>query len=602
MKRSSTIAIVATLTGALAFVSPAAHAAAPGDSNGGRLTFGVQTSHRNTPDHRPHFDYTVAPGGEVVDYLAISNYSNQQLALQIYPGDAFTTVDGGFDLTPPNRKPKDVGAWIDLKTRALALAAHTRSILPFRLTVPQNATPGDHVGGIIVSLSTQQRNQRGDTVTVEHRLAERVYLRVPGAVTPGLTVSATSASYDGTLNPFGRGSVTIRYTLRNTGNVIEGAKVSAAASNLFGIVTADLPNVPEILPGSATQATVTLHHVFPEVWASAKVNATAVLLQRDSASQPPQVSDGRFLWTVPWPLLLLLALIAAAIWERRRRRRQRRQGAHAASRRATPPPIDRKRTEVMSSVRTVKNAVVLGAAGMIVWSSAPAAHAATSHYLGISPKRGTDTSAVTLTTPRACSKGTNIEAVIYGHGFPKSGQNIVGNTAITAYQRTKSGGMRIPLSMTLRDIGNLPAHPVRYHGEYRLVVKCRNRVTIGTLDRFAGVIRFATPHKYAAIEPKAMPRGTAALAPNDPGAGPLPDSPQSADGGAGQAGAGAQAVTGLTNGAVNAASGLPTVYVATHGTSPWKQVGLALATGGMAVVAAVALLYRRQRRSLTARS
>jgi hypothetical protein len=146
----------------------------------------------------------------------------------------------------------------------------------------------------------------------------------------------------------------------------------------------------------------------------------------------------------------------------------------------------------------------------------PSASAAAAGKLAVLPARGTDRSALTLVTATYCPAGTNVLARIEGTGFPNGGQNIVGNSAITAYDRTRTGGIRIPLSLVLRDIANLPAKPVVYRGSYRITVSCRDRVRIPELGRFTTTLTFSDPTHYRTVNPSIA----TAVAPPEPGTGP----------------------------------------------------------------------------------
>jgi hypothetical protein len=59
----------------------------------------------------------------------------------------------------------------------------------------------------------------GVGVGVDRRLGSRVYLRVSGALAPALQMSDVKIDHNGTLNPFGDGSVRVSYVVTNVGNV-----------------------------------------------------------------------------------------------------------------------------------------------------------------------------------------------------------------------------------------------------------------------------------------------------------------------------------------------------------------------------------------------
>ena len=109
---------------------------------------------------RSHYAYTLAPGTTLTDAMAVVNRSSTPITLSVYASDAFTTSNGNLDLLPANRKPTDVGAWTTVKTRQLTLAPQQSAIVPFTVTVPANATPGDHTGGVVTSLVTRGSGRR----------------------------------------------------------------------------------------------------------------------------------------------------------------------------------------------------------------------------------------------------------------------------------------------------------------------------------------------------------------------------------------------------------------------------------------------------------
>ena len=325
-----------TSSGSALAAAPAPVPAAPklASADPGISTFGVQAATQHNVDTRPHFAYTAVPGADIVDYVAISNYSSSPLSLKIYAGDAFTNQDGGFDLTASSAKPRDLGTWVTIANSSVTLAARTRSILPFRLAVPANASPGDHVGGIVASFTVMSHGKRGDQVTVEHRLAERIYLRVPGALRPTLAVSEVHTTFAGPLNPLGRGRASTSYRITNTGNVRLGAKVVAQFHSLLGSTSAGTHSVPELLPGSSLVFTGS-GRLLPAFRASTRVAVTPVRLAADGeAGSAFTVSHG--FWTIPWSLLALIAMVAVTVAVLRRRASRRPTPAHATGRHSRP--------------------------------------------------------------------------------------------------------------------------------------------------------------------------------------------------------------------------------------------------------------------------
>jgi len=202
--------------------------------------------------------YEVRPGEEVTDGVVLANLGTAPTRFRVYATDAFTSRDGAFTLLPGDRRPRALGAWVRMGTAGVTVPPGGRVELPFRIRVPAEATPGDHVGGVVASVRADARTATGRLLALDRRIAVRVYLRVRGPVRPALVVSALRWSHDpaGVLG----GTARVRYRVTNVGNVRLGAAVRVQANGLFGVGLARAPEVEhtEILPGSSVVATARL--------------------------------------------------------------------------------------------------------------------------------------------------------------------------------------------------------------------------------------------------------------------------------------------------------------------------------------------------------
>jgi hypothetical protein len=335
-------ALVAVVLGTpLIGVTPAA--GAPTAAHKSRVTFGVEPATGHHPDARPHFDFGVTPGATLSDHVAVLNYSAKPLTLQLYPTDAVNTSTGGFGLLPGGTTPTGAGAWVTLPKHSRTVRVPAQSakapgevIVPFTLNVPDNATPGDHVGGIVASLRTEGHNGSGQNIVLVQRVGTRLFIRVAGTLSPNLSLSGLHATYHGTLNPFGKGHVTVHYTVHNTGNVELGLGQHVKVSGLFGSSSqVSVPSVPLLLPGASLSEVAQVPGVWPQFTAKATVTATPVAVPGDSDPRLVAVSASTHLLAIPWPLIvliLLLIVVAGLVVVARRR-------AHRAP--ASPPVAER---------------------------------------------------------------------------------------------------------------------------------------------------------------------------------------------------------------------------------------------------------------------
>ena len=287
-------------------------------------TFGIQPASRTKPDARSRFTYSATPGAALTDYVAVSNVSSATLTLRLYASDAFNTTDGGFDLLPRTRKPVDAGAWVVLRSHSVTLKPRARAIVPFRLAIPANATPGDHAAGVVASLTSVRVDAKGNRVTLDQRVGTRIYLRISGPLQARLQVTGLTSAYRNTANPSGCGAVDVRYTVRNTGNVRLGGRQVLAVRGMFGLGRdhQSLPDLPELLPGNSIAVAGSMNCVRPAVRVTATVHVYPVPTpgEVDPAAAPTAAHRG--LWALPWLLFGVIPVLLAGagwiIWRRRR--------------------------------------------------------------------------------------------------------------------------------------------------------------------------------------------------------------------------------------------------------------------------------------------
>ncbi|GAB7044192.1 MULTISPECIES: WxL protein peptidoglycan domain-containing protein [Catenuloplanes] len=311
------------------------------------ITWSVAPAGPAGPDGRPALDYTLDPGATLTDHVVVANHSRRTLTLRLYASDALTTAEGGFDLLPADRAPVDAGAWITPERDTIVLPSTSRVIVPVTVAVPATATPGDHAGGIVASLSARATGPDGSEVSVDHRVGTRVHLRVTGALRPELSVRDPAITRHTSWNPLRLPTLTAAYTVANTGNVrLAGARSIRTAGRVFA--AADLP---QVLPGGEVRVTATTGGVWPLFRVPVEIAVEPVALDgRVLDPRPPTAVARTTVWLVPWSQLAALgalpALVAAGLLLRRRRRRRTAAALAAAERRG--------RDRALSSLHALK--------------------------------------------------------------------------------------------------------------------------------------------------------------------------------------------------------------------------------------------------------
>jgi hypothetical protein len=305
--RTAAVALIAASLAAGAGAAPAL--AADGD-----VTWTVRTAANTYGADRSSYSYAVNPGGQSKDAMVVTNRGKTALDLGVYTADGFTTDTGQLDLGTKDQKAKNIGAWVKSTHTTVKVAPGKSAEVPFTVSIPANATPGDYEGGIVTSL-TQPDQAQG--LNVERRLGIRIRLRVGGALNPRLAIEDFHIGYHGTVNPFAKGNATVSYTIHNTGNTIQSAQQAISVTGPFGLlkVKAGTPAAPpELLPGESWKVSVPVSGVAPAFWVTATATLTPLLVDASGSttSQKPVEVTAHGM-AVPWTLLLAVLILAAVI-------------------------------------------------------------------------------------------------------------------------------------------------------------------------------------------------------------------------------------------------------------------------------------------------
>ncbi|WP_329166244.1 DUF916 domain-containing protein [Streptomyces sp. NBC_01267] len=297
--RSAALTAAVLLCSALSALVPA-HAAGPaaGDhawtaapaSGGGS---------RPGEDGRPYFYLEGAAGTVLEDTLTLTNPGTKPVSVRLRGAEAYNTASGAFAI----RGTDD--SWITPAVRTVKLPARTRADVPFSVTVPATAAPGDHPAAIVASAGGRQAGVR-------------VQLRVSGPTLSALTVEDVGVD---------KGRGLIRYTVVNRGNTALTPKLEVRADGLFGRVLHRAPHAlpMEVLPGQRVRLTEKWPH--PPALDSVRVRVT---LTAGGGAHGTGTASAVF---VPWAWVAGLAAVVAlgaGAWFVRRRRPAEPERAPAA--------------------------------------------------------------------------------------------------------------------------------------------------------------------------------------------------------------------------------------------------------------------------------
>lgn len=128
-------------------------------------------------------DVEVEPGDSVDLSVAVINSGTIPVSLRTYQVNALNSVNGGYVSDVKNAKPVGANAWVDYPTRSLELEPGTQREIAFTVSVPTDATAGQHISGLVVE--TQDPLPIPGTDSLDHTLAYAITvgILVPGELT-----------------------------------------------------------------------------------------------------------------------------------------------------------------------------------------------------------------------------------------------------------------------------------------------------------------------------------------------------------------------------------------------------------------------------------
>lgn len=297
-----------------------------------RAFFGLGPASTTKIDGRSYFDWSATPGSHLTDHVAIVNSGVKPVTVRVFVTNAVSAPQGRMGFLAEGKARGGPTDWVTIafpnNSPILHLAPRTTVILPITVVIPSNAPPGDHVGAVIVALTSTIVSKGHAKLHLVQQVADRIIARISGKLRPQLSVLDLRVSHSDPLSPFATGAATLSFTVKNTGNELLGGKVTASVNGLFGSTRTrpDAVTIPPMLPGGSYRARVPVTGIYPEFWMTATVTVapTVVTGQYDQGLSlySAQVSY----WSIPWVLLIIaILLVAAAVGSLLLRRHRRRR-------------------------------------------------------------------------------------------------------------------------------------------------------------------------------------------------------------------------------------------------------------------------------------
>ena len=234
------------------------------------------------------------PGTVLEDKVSLTNPGAKPLTVRLRPADAYNSRSGALAVRGA-RTSTGAGTWITLASTTLTVPPRTRAEIPFSVTVPAGALPGDHPGAIMAASDGRESGVR-------------IHLRVSGPTLAAFTVEDVRIF-----------AGAIHYTLVNRGNTVLTPRVAFRVDGLFGQALRRAPrSLPvELLPAQR----VGLAEKWPD---PPSLDSVTVHIEA-TASGDARAEASASAAFVPWGTVAgaaagLLAAGGTALWFVRRRR------------------------------------------------------------------------------------------------------------------------------------------------------------------------------------------------------------------------------------------------------------------------------------------
>ncbi len=166
-------------------------------ADGGGTSFSVQPLHYDSADiaTRSYFILNGKPDTTVQNGIRVKNTGAARGTVTLYAVDATTGQNSGLVYNAQDVPSHDVGSWLHLAQQQLTLAPGQSQDVPFQVSIPKGARPGQHIGGIVAKSVVQASTQKSTFhVDVQSLSIVAVQLNVAGPQADRLEMTEVQAS------------------------------------------------------------------------------------------------------------------------------------------------------------------------------------------------------------------------------------------------------------------------------------------------------------------------------------------------------------------------------------------------------------------------
>ncbi len=273
------------------------------------------------------FVHSLEPGDVQEEGVLVVNNTEEKKILLVYAVDSTPSTGGAFACAQKSETPEDVGAWIELKKTEVTVDPSSNVLVPFTITVPQNASVGEHNGCIIIQEKEEEKRE-GSGVLLSFRTGLRVAITIPGELKRKLEIAGF------TVTKKEDGIFLLHPLVKNLGNVSIDTNVKVITRYFFGSIFFEHGGQYPILRGETSDWNFELKRPFWGGW----YRSSLIVEYDENPEAGVGVESGKAMtrlegpsvWFFSFPtstaliiellVLLGLVLIGFVFWFRRKRK------------------------------------------------------------------------------------------------------------------------------------------------------------------------------------------------------------------------------------------------------------------------------------------
>lgn len=277
----------------------------------------------------PIMEIAAKRGDVITDKIKVTNESDVEQTYYVSVERFVAEGDQGAASFIEDNNPLELPSWISFPTRQVTVGPDERKVIPFSVSVPQNADPGGHYASIFLSTTPPSTDGRGSQVSIGGRVGVLMLLKVDGQVNETASVSGFAAADSmvaalpvdfsikvqnaGNVHLKPKGNITVTNTL---GKVVAVVDVNSQGSNVLPMSTRELGASWVKNPNAVAGAKSSFWAKYRQEKANFAFGKYSADLSLVYGSASKTLSASTAFWVLPWRVLLVntvLLVIALAI-------------------------------------------------------------------------------------------------------------------------------------------------------------------------------------------------------------------------------------------------------------------------------------------------